>query len=95
MKREKIRRTLALATLEVLGPFHARTTPNIRRYVLHHLPFYNIRKTEKITDEDMMHAVMICDHICQQKPLGFMYGVGQRYTDARKDAFMNTPLPVV
>ena len=94
MKRERLRRRLALATLETLGPFHKKTTANIERYVLKHLPFYNIRKTEKITPEDMMHAVMILDHVCLQKPLGFRYGVGQRFTDARKEAFMNTPLPV-
>jgi len=94
MKRERLRRTIALATLEVLGPFHKKTTANVERYVLHHLPFYNIRKNEKITLKDIMHAIMICDHVCLQKPLGFMYGVGERFQTARKEAFMNTPLPV-
>lgn len=94
MKREKLRRRLALATLEVLGPFHKRTIPNVKRYVLKHLPSYKIRKTEKISEADITHGILICEFICMQKPIAFAYGIGQRFTDARKEAFMNTPLPV-
>ena len=74
--------------------FHKRTVPNVKRYVLKHKTAYKIRKTEKISEADIVHGILICEFICQQKPIAFSYGIGQRFTDAREEAFLNTPLPV-
>ena len=94
MKREKLRRRLALATLEILGPLHKKTIPNVQRYVVPHLTHYKIRKSEEITLADIVTALMILEYVCTQKPLGFQYGVGQPFQTAREEAFMKTVLPV-
>ena len=94
MKREKIRRTLAFAIVEELGPNHKQTIPNIKRYVIPKLTKYCIQKKEKITTEDILMATLIITHVMQQKPIAFRYGFGQAWTEQRKDAIMSTPLPV-
>jgi hypothetical protein len=94
MKRERLRRTLAWATLEELGPIHARTIPNIDRYVIPKRTKYRINKNEKITLADKLTALMIVQFITMQKPIAWSFGVGDDYTSRRKEAFMSTVLPV-
>jgi hypothetical protein len=94
MKREQLRRRLALASLEILGPNRKKTVPNVQRYVIPHLNHYQIRKSDTITLSDILTALMILEYICSQKPIAFRYGMGQAFQTARKDAFMNTSLPV-
>ena len=93
MKREQLRRTLAFAIVEELGT-HKQTIPNIERYVLPKKSKYRINKKEKITTEDLLIATLIVTHVLQQKPIAFRYGVGDVWTERRKEAFMSADLPV-
>ena len=70
------------------------TIPNIERYVLPHLTHYKIRRSEKITLTDILSGMLICNHVCRQKPIAFRYAVGQPFQTAREEAFMKTVLPV-
>ena len=94
MKREKLRRTLAFAILEELGPNHIKTIPNIDRYVIPNRTKYRINKEEKITLADKLSALMILQFVTMQKPIAWAYGVGDDYRARRKDVFMNIVLPV-
>ena len=47
MKREKLRRTLAFAILEELGPNHIKTIPNIDRYVIPKRTQYRINSYQR------------------------------------------------
>jgi len=93
MKRERLRRTLAWATLEELGT-HKRTMPNIDRYVIPKLTKYRINKSENITLADKTIALLIVTHVTQQKPIAFQFGVGDVWTEQRKKVFMSADLPV-
>jgi len=93
MKREQLRRTLAFATHEeLLG--HTRTLPNVRRYIVPILHKYRINKSEKISDKDIDIALKICDAVLYQKPIEFVFGRGDVWTERRKNAFMSADLPV-
>ena len=94
MKRENLRRTLAWATLEELGPNHKKTIPNIDRYVIPKRTKYCIQKKEKITLADKMMALMILQFVLEQKPIAWAYGVGEAWTKQRKDVFMSVSFPV-
>ena len=94
MKREKLRRVLAWAILEELGPNHARTIPNVERYVLPKRSKYRITKDEYITLADIMMALMILTYVCTQKPIAWQYGTGDGFRKARQNEFMNIVLPV-
>ena len=93
MKRENLRRTLAFAIIEELGT-HKTTIPNIDRYVLPKLTKYNIRKKTKITQADILTALLMIQHVCVQKDTYFRYGYGEHYTRRRREAFMDTVFPV-
>jgi len=93
MKRERLRRKLAFAIVEELQS-HKHTIPNIRRYVVPLLTKYRINKNERITDEDIIISTLIITHVMQQKPIAFRCGIGDVWTQKRRDAFMSTDLPV-
>lgn len=93
MKREKLRRTLAWAIVEELGT-HRMTIPNVNRYVLPTLTKYRIPKKEHITEEDKLISLLIVTHVTLQKPVAFRFGVGDVWTQKRKDTFMSCDLPV-
>jgi len=93
MKRENLRRTLAFAIMEELGT-HARTLPNIERYVKPKLLKYTIRKETKITQADILVALLMIQHVTSQKDIYFQFGYGEHYTRRRKEALMNTVFPV-
>ena len=93
MKREQLRRTLAFAIHEeLLG--HTRTLPNVRRYIVPKLYKYRINRSEKISDADIDIALKICDAVLYQKPIEFIFGRGDVWTERRKNAFMSADLPV-
>lgn len=94
MKREKLRRTLAWAILEELGPVHQKTIPNVERYVIPKRTKYRINKSEKITLSDILTALMILEYVCSQKPISWMYGHGIDQMARRKEAFLSVVLPV-
>ena len=93
MKREKLRRTLAFAIVEELGT-HKLTIPNVDRYVIPKLKKYMIRKETKITQADILTALLMIQYVCVQKDTYFRYGYGEHYTRRRKEAFMDTVFPV-
>ena len=94
MKREKLRRLLAWAIVEELGPNHAKTIPNVERYVVPKKTRYSIRKNQNITLADMLTALMIVEYVSTQKPIAFLYGRGQLFMDNREEVFRKIDLPV-
>ena len=94
LKRENLRRTLAWAILEELGPTHAKTIPNIERYVIPKRTKYRINKKEKITMADTLMALLILQHVSMQKSIYWMFGVGDDCRDTRQKEFMCAVLPV-
>ena len=94
MKRERLRRILAWATLEELGPNHKKTIPNIDRYVVPKRTKYRINKKEKITLADKLSALMILQFVVMQKPIFWAYGVGADLMAERKKVFLSVVLPV-
>jgi len=93
MKREALRRRLAWAIVEELGT-HKRTFPNIERYVRPKLTRYQIRKNTKITDSDILVALLMIEYVMAQKDVYFQFGYGKHWTHKRKEAFMSTVFPV-
>ena len=93
MTRENLQKILAFATLEELQ-HHTITLPNIKRYVLPQLQKYRITKNEKITDYDILKALIIISAVMTQKPIEFRTGRGDVWTQRRKDAFMSCDLPL-
>lgn len=70
MKRERLRRTLALATIETLRDKN-KSVANIKRYVVPILTLYNIRLTTEITPCDIEIALRIVHEAQSQKPIHF------------------------
>lgn len=93
MKREQLRRYLAFAIVEELGT-HKRTLPNIERYVIPKLTKYNIRKETKITQADILTALLMIEYVMSQKDVYFQYGYGKHWTHKRKEVFMSAVFPV-
>ena len=83
MKREKLRRTIALAAIEVLRN-HTMTYPNVKRHVLPVLKMYNVKRETEITYEDIKQAILIVQRARAQKPVHFWYRRDQAGRDARK-----------
>ena len=93
MTRENLQKILAFATLEELQ-HHKLTLHNIKRYVLPQLQKYRITKNEKITDYDILKALIIISTVMTQKPSEFRTGRGDVWTALRKEAIMSCELPV-
>ena len=90
MNRERLRRVLAFAIHEeLLG--HTRTLPNVRRYVVPILHKYRITN---ISDEDIIISLKLVDAVLFQKPIEFVFGRGDVWTERRKESFMSADLPV-
>lgn len=93
MKREGLRRRLALATLEILVPHHALTPPNVRRYVIPHLSEWNIRRSTKITDQDIRIALVLIYQAARTNPPSFRLAPGgSLWTQKRIEYFLRAPL---
>jgi hypothetical protein len=84
MKRERLRRILALATIEILGKKEL-TIANIKRYVVPCMTLYNIRLTTKILPTDIAKAIQIVRYAQQQKPISFWYRRDSLGAQQRKD----------
>lgn len=66
MRREGLRRRLAVCILDTLCQ-HRLTPPNVRRYVTpSHLSLYRIRSTTKITPRDYDVAMLIALNISRK-----------------------------
>lgn len=79
MKRERLRRTIALASTDKLKPWEI-TSAKIKKHVLPILTLYNIRLTTEITDKDIAMAIDIVQRAQPQKPTEF-------WCDRRRLAF--------
>jgi hypothetical protein len=88
MKRERLRRTLALAAIETLRDKN-KTTANIKRYVVPILTLYNIRATTEITPCDIEIALRIVYEAQSQKPIHFWNRRDRPSTYERKE-FLRT-----
>lgn len=88
MKRENLRRTLALATIECLQDKN-KTSANVQRYVVPILTLYNIRLTEIITPYDIHVALQIVQRAQMQKPTHFWTRRDRLGANERK-AFLQT-----
>lgn len=93
MKREGLRRRLAFATLEILSAHHALTPPNVKRYVVPHLPKYNIRRSTKITECDIEVALDMIIKASRRNPPPFRFAPGgSLWTQKREEYFLRAPL---
>ena len=94
MKREGLKRRLAWAIVEELGALHAKTVPNVERYVIPKRTKYCIKKEEKITLADTLIALMIVEYVSTQKPIAWLYGRGQAFREDREITFRDIELSV-
>ena len=94
MTRERLRRTLAFASMEILWK-NTISKANIKRYVLPELHRYRINREEKITNKDVRIAIeLVATKIAEsQKPMEFRFGRGDVWTTKRRKAFMSDDLP--
>lgn len=93
MKREKLRRMLAVAMLDTLSG-HALTMPNIKRYVTSDiLSSYRIKRETRITDIDLQQAQLIAIHAVRGKPVNFRFARrGSAIANERADYILKTKL---
>ncbi len=94
MTRERLRRTLALASVELLGT-HAISHTNIKRYVIPHLTDYRICKNEPISNKDIRVAMNMIVRVLSQKPVEFRFGRGDVWRAMLREVFLNHDLPVL
>lgn len=93
MKRERLRRILAFATLEILSSHHSLSSPNVKRYVISHLSNYTIRKETKISERDIEVALRMIVNASRNNSAGFRFAPsGSLWTQKRYDYFLGAPL---
>jgi hypothetical protein len=88
MKREALRRTLALATIETLRDKN-KSVANIKRYVIPIKTLYNIRVITEITPCDIEIALRIVRKAQTQKPIHFWNRRDRPSSQQRKE-FLRT-----
>ena len=93
MRKEKLRRRLALCILETL-PAHKLTLPNVKRYVTSDLmTTYTIRRETKVSDVDYSTAIDMVKKAVRSKPAPFRYASKDSpWGIKRKEHFLHTPL---
>ena len=93
MKREGLRRRLALCILENIGR-HKITIPNVKRYVTSDLmTTYTIRRETKISDADYSTAINMIKKAVRSKPSSFRYAsIISPWGIKREEYFLHTPL---
>ena len=93
MKKEGLRRRLALCILENLGK-HKITFPNVKRYITPRLlSYYNIRFATKITNQDIKIALKMVIKAMTNKPIPFRHAKnGSPWGIKREEYFLRTPL---
>ena len=73
MKKIRLRRLLAVCILDNLA-LHSITLPNVKRYITTDLlASYTIRRSTKITDQDIVVAITIAQNAIRGKPIPFRY----------------------
>ena len=104
MKKQRLRRLLALAIFDSLAS-HKITLPNVKRYVTSDLlTHYTIRRETKISDVDIRVAIDMCakalqpvwnedEKRFQSKPASFRFAPRSSPMGlAREKYFLETPL---
>lgn len=91
MKREGLRRRLALATVEILRQ-QKITVANIKRYVIPHLHLYCVCKKERITETDIRVAIFAVNQSLIANAPSFRYGVGEDFVRERETYFLTNPI---
>lgn len=94
MKRERLRRIIALCILEVL-PHSSLSFQNVKRYVTTQtLTLYRIRNETKITQTDLLIGLKMAINSCRNKPISFRYApLGSPKAEERKQYLLTAPLP--
>jgi len=91
-KREKLRRILALASVDLLTN-HSKSFVNIKRYVVPNLTKYGIRKHTKIRASDIRVSLDMVHNASKQNPTIFYTApIDSPWAVKRKDFFLNSPL---
>ncbi len=87
MKREGLRRRLALATIEILHRQRLNVA-NVKRYVIPSLNLYCICKKEKISAQDMRIALSAVNQSLLANEPAFRFGVGEDWAMRRENYFL-------
>ena len=93
MKKQRLRRLLALAILDSLSA-HKITVPNVKRFVTSDLlTHYTIRRETKISDVDIRVAVDMCHKAIRTKPIPFRFAPRSSPMGIEREKyFLETPL---
>ena len=93
MKREKLRRRIAVCILDTLVS-NALTPSNVKRYVTsNQLSLYRIRKQTKITAKDLDTGLRIAKGAIHLKPISFRYAPrGSPIAERRMDMILTAPI---
>ena len=87
MRREGLRRHLALAIHEILMR-RRMDIPNVVRYVLPSLDLYRIPR-KQIRTNDIVAAIQLVQIAQKQNPLPFKYGQTDEWRKKRKAFYLN------
>jgi len=93
MKKERLRRLLALCIFESLG-HHKISFSNVKRYVTSDLlSCYTIRRNTKIADQDIRVALQMITNATRNNPTPFRFAPsGSLWGIKREKYFLHTPL---
>ena len=93
MKREKLRRRIALAIFDILHN-HKFTLVNVMRYVTsEQLTLYRIRKETKLTTRDYQVALEIAFGVTKIKPSFYRYARrGSPIAQEREQIILSAPI---
>ena len=93
MKKQRLRRLLALCILENLSS-HVITVPNVRRYVTSDLrSLYTIRRETKISNTDIRVAMIMVYKAIRIKPIPFRFAPRSSPMGIEREKyFLETPL---
>jgi len=89
MRREGLRRNLALAISELLRG-HRPSFPNVMRYVLPHVNLYSIRRNQ-VKSQDILVALELVRNAQRQNPIQFIHSIDPLWATKRRDFFLNSP----
>ena len=90
MRREGLRRQLALAICELLIG-HKKTVPNVQRYVVPFLSHYRIRK-DQVRQQDIFVALEFVQNARRQKPIQFMRSDKSLWVTERRTFFLEASI---
>jgi hypothetical protein len=88
MRREKLRRVLALAICDLLVG-HRKSIPNITRYVIPYLGLYRIPR-DQVKPHDLVVALELVMDAQAQNPIPFMHSDTKVWAAKRREFFLNS-----